>query len=164
MWPAFVVCACLGAAACGIEDRRPRRGTFVDDVAPRRPKTPAEKWRHASDFDGLTVVRARQKPSHFNGSPDVEIRVNAHAAAYGRRGGELGEGSLIVATHELPDGVVRFAMEKRPGAAPANAAAVAWEYAVIDATFQAVERGRIATCVRCHEESPTDEIFGPPGL
>lgn len=112
----------------------------------------------------MTVVRERMKSSHFASSPDVEIRVNAHAAAYGRRGGELVEGSLIVASHALPEGVVRFTMEKRVGGDPRNVAAVAWEYAVIDAASHVVERGRIPTCVRCHEESPTDEVFGPPGL
>lgn len=154
----------LGAASCSTEERRPNRGTFVDDVAPRRPVAPVAPWRHASDVASLTVVREHQKSAHFLGAPEVEIRVNELAAGYGRRGGELVEGSLIVATHALPDGIVRFAMEKRAGADPKNPTVVAWEYSVIDAAFRAVERGRIATCVRCHEEAATDEVFGPPGL
>lgn len=197
-WSVVVVVACLAAPGCVVEERRPRRISFLDDEArSRRPETPAPLWRHADEIASLTVVRKRQKSSHFVGSPDVEIRVNARAAAYGQRGGELGEGALIVATHELPDrpGVVRFAMEKRAGDATnracqpsergtstgevragarpteerspdcgGNSPAPRWEYAVIDETSHVLEQGRIATCVRCHEEAPRDEVFGPPGL
>jgi hypothetical protein len=161
---ALAIGALFSGSACGSEERRPRRGTFVDDATPARPKTPATRWRHAGDLGSLTVVRERQKSSHFVGSPDVALRVNAHAAAYGKRGAALGEGALIVASHDTPDGVVHFAMEKRVGAEPKNPAVPAWEYAVIDSTLHTVEVGRIATCVRCHEEAAADEVFGPPGL
>jgi len=162
----FVAMAvCLAAAGCGVEERRARRGSFIDEEAPaRKPSAPPPKWRHTEAFASLTVVRDHQKSSHFIGGPDVEIRINDRASAYGRRGAELGEGALIVATHQLPEGVVRFAMDKRVGADPRDSTAIAWEYAVIDASSHVLEQGRIATCVRCHEEAPAGEVFGPPGL
>jgi hypothetical protein len=155
----------LGSASCAAEEGRGRRGSFVDTESPRgRPLTPAPLWRHADDVGSLVVVREHQRSSHFLGHPDVELRVNQQAAAYGKSGESLGEGALVVATHALPEGAIRFAMEKRRGASPDDPSGLAWEYTVVDETSHAVEHGRIATCVRCHEEAAHDEIFGPPGL
>lgn len=112
------------------------------------------------------MVRDGIRSSHLVGEPAARVRVNAAAAGYGRSGVVLPPGSLLVVSHEGPEGPLHFAMERplAPGAAGPPGAPPAWQYVVIDGAGWVLERGRIPTCVRCHEEASSDEVFGPAGI
>jgi hypothetical protein len=153
---ALVALATAGAAACGGEASRRalRRAADADAVAESAPRA---RWPHAAALDRLRVVRDAVRSSHLVGEPTATIRVNDAADAYGRAGTVLPAGALLVVSHEVDAGPLHFAMERAAEGAP-------WEYAVVDVEGWILARGRIATCVRCHEEAPRDEVFGPPGL
>lgn len=111
----------------------------------------------------MRVVRDRIRSSHLVGEPEARVRVNAVAADYGRAGAVLPAGSLLVVSQDGGEGTLHFVME-RSGSPEAASAPPRWEYAVVDASGWVLARGRIPTCVRCHEEAPVDEVFGPAGL
>src|SRR5690606_11845014 len=116
---------------------------------------PRVRWAHAGGLGSLQVVREGVRSSHLVGEPTATFRVGGAAAAYGRPGPRLPGASLLVVSHDVEDGPLHFAMERSDEAAP-------WTYAVVDRDGWIVEAGRIPSCVRCHQEAPGDEIFGPP--
>ncbi len=146
----------MAVASCA-DEATPRRARNPRLDAPGAPR-PRVRWDHVDALLSLRIAREAMRSSHFVGEPEATIRANEIAARYGRPGPPLPGGSLIVVTHERQEGIVHFAMA-RP-AAPAGQPA-RWDYAVIDAAGWVVESGRIPLCVRCHEEAPGDELFGP---
>lgn len=111
----------------------------------------------------MRIVRDGVRSSHLVGEPEAQVRVNEVAADYGRTGAILPSGSLLVVSHDGGAGLLHFVMER--GASPeAGSAPPRWDYAVVDTAGWVLARGRIPTCVRCHEEAPADEVFGPAGL
>jgi hypothetical protein len=148
----------VGCAGDEGASRRSRRVAGVEVPAPP-PSAPRVLWEHAAELATLRVVRERTRSTHFFDRAEASIRVNPAGAAYGTHGAILPPGSLLVVSHEGPSGVAHFAMEKA-----ATATSPRWDYAVVDEAGWVVERGRIPSCARCHEEAPSDEVFGPPGL
>lgn len=121
---------------------------------------PRVRWPHHGALGSLRTVREGLRSSHLVGEPESTIRTNSLGEAYGRRGAVLPAGALLVVSHQHQGGLLHFAME-RPAGDPASPGP--WEYAVVDDAGWIVERGRIPSCVRCHQEAPADEVFGPGG-
>jgi hypothetical protein len=145
------------------------------DVAPTAqsrsitaPPASSDQWPHLRALDpttlesrGFTRMEATPVPSKGHHPPDwtgiVSID-NEGAPAYRklRPGAELPDGTVIAESHTLANGQPGpiFAMAKAGGA---------WTYSVVTPEGRIEEQGEIATCARCHGESPHDSVFGPRG-
>lgn len=129
------------------------------EVAPR----PRFRWPHHAELASLRTVREGLRSSHLVGDPESTLRTNELGEGYGRRGAVLPAGTLLVVSHQHEGGLLHFAMKRPPRASGAGdpVRPAPWEYTVVDDAGWIVESGRIPSCVRCHEEAPADEVFGP---
>jgi hypothetical protein len=100
---------------------------------------------------------------HFVGGRPAVVRVNALAAtpyAARRASASFPVGSIIVEIHGEAAGqpAATFVMQKREAGFFDEGGD--WEYTAVRADGTIEDRGRLASCARCHAEAAAGWIFG----
>lgn len=102
---------------------------------------------------------------HRAGEWTAEVRANdaaVQALSDLRPGGSMPEGAVLAQVHQWranTSAAPIFAMHKRqPGFFPAGGD---WEFMVVGSDGTVRERGKLASCARCHAEAPSDFVFVP---
>ena len=171
---AVLACVCAGLfalAACGPGAGLSAVGTSdVPRAAESRAVSPVSsstgQWPHWLALDpknlesrGFTRIEATPVASKGHHPPSWKgiVSVDNDAAPLYRAlrpGVSLPEGTVIAESHTLASGQAGpvFAMAKTAGV---------WTYSVVSPEGRIEEPGEIATCARCHGESPHDAVFGP---
>jgi hypothetical protein len=112
------------------------------------------------------IGKAFVSRGHFAGRWNAQVSVNdAARPSYANVVGStrFAEGSLLVKRHVAATTSApgpTFAMAKRaPGFFTEGGD---WEYIALDADGRLQERGKLASCARCHAEANADNVFGLP--
>jgi hypothetical protein len=113
----------------------------------------------------FTPATPRGRSQHFTGELEAEVRVSPAASGYPTLGPRrtLPAGAILVEPHYPPGGTeaaVVLAMVKRPSGYDPGAGD--WEYLILTPAGDAIHRGRLPLCKRCHAEAPNDYLFGGP--
>jgi hypothetical protein len=89
----------------------------------------------------------------------VDVYANAAAkGAWGAADGQMPQGAVLV-KEQLERGAKEgttslFVMEKR--------AQGEWQYLVVAPSGEVAADGKLAACMRCHDDAPRDHVFGLP--
>lgn len=112
------------------------------------------------------IGKAFLSRGHFGGRWTAEIAVNETAMqAYSNLApsSRFRVGSVLVKKHASTSSSSpgpTFAMAKRDASFFPEGGD--WEYIVLDAQGKLEQRGKLATCARCHAEGNADHVFGLP--
>jgi hypothetical protein len=181
-WPGWWALAALsGIAACGPTPRPvshddgwgPELGVGNEPIveppkpAPRVRPIPMKQrkpWAEADQLGTLQQVAGRGPSEHDSGFERTVLR-NEAAVSYEQRAARpaLPVGALIVQRHHRPGSetvVSYYVMRKRaPSAGPSQ---LGWEFLVLDEQRRVAAKEPLESCLRCHQEAPSDGLFGPP--
>lgn len=139
----------LGCTA-GHRETRPRTTTVA-------PAPPPPKWHRFSDVASWPPQTRPFRTEHLTGARWAVTHASPEAAsAY----------ATLVAGATLPDGSALVqALSETEGAEPVEflvmeRSAGTWDYLALDGDGRRAESLEPALCRRCHQEAPSDEVFG----
>jgi hypothetical protein len=138
----------------------------VPDHGHTHPAKPGV-WEHKQKLPTLVAVEERALPSEGHNPPywRGQVKVSPQFADAYRsfsQSTQVPVGTIVLEEHKTMEGnsTSKFVMVKREKGF--SRSDDDWEFLILSAENQLVERGHLPLCARCHADSPYHTLFGPP--